>query len=107
MSCSLLNVLLILSQQMPSALFCCCMNLLFFLSPDFKYVRVCVCQFFFLTVVDKLGFVLFPLKVCSEQTQSEFVPEITCGNTATGVPAMLTAVLTNWGRPLTFRLVLT
>lgn len=41
-SCSLLNVLWILSQQMPSVLFCCCMNLLFFLSPDFKYVQVCV-----------------------------------------------------------------
>ena len=41
-SCSLLNVLWILSQQMPSVLFCCCMNLLIFLSPDFKYVQVCV-----------------------------------------------------------------
>ena len=69
-SCSLLNVLLILSQQMPSILFCCCINVLFFLSPDFKYVQVCVkvCVrgwisifsfFVFLPVGDMLGCVFF------------------------------------------------
>ena len=81
-SCSLLNVLLILSQQMPSILFCCCINVLFFLSPDFKYVQVCVkvCVrgwisifsfFVFLPVGDMLGCVFF---LCSLTIMSEALP---------------------------------
>lgn len=58
---------------MPSVLFRCCMNLLFFLSPDFKYVRACVkvcvrnCKsFFFYQLVTCLDVFLFPLRITSE-----------------------------------------
>lgn len=44
-------------------------------------MKVCVGMsvfvLFFLPVADMLGFVLFSLKVCSEQMQSEFLPDIT------------------------------
>lgn len=61
----LLNVFWILSQQMPSVLFSCCMNLLSFLSLDFKCVRVraCVCLKFCCLFLTCLNVFSFHLKI--------------------------------------------
>lgn len=63
---------------MPSVLFCCCKNLLVFLSPDFKTVRETVCVpacvyvcgcvsvLFFQSVTCLDVFFVFPLRIKSE-----------------------------------------